>query len=123
MAIIAPFCQYKKTNFKIGVVLLLVAAVWFAYDGFYSQKFKARHTVGGKPDSTLVFHKKSPPFFLAGAAALAVFYWKRKDKKIIADDEQLIFNEKDRIPYNSIESINKTGYDSKGFFCNRIQAA
>jgi hypothetical protein len=116
MAVVAPFCQYKKTNFKIYIVILLVAAVWFAYDGFFNEKFKARHTFGGKADHTLIFHRKSPPVFLAGAAALAIYFWKVKDKKLVADNEELIFGQKDKIPYNSIESINKTSYDSKGFF-------
>ena len=35
---------------------------------------------------------------------------------MVADDEALAFNEKDKIPYSSIESINKTNYDLKGFF-------
>lgn len=116
MAIVAPYCQYKKTNFKIYIVMLLIAAVYFAYDGFYNQKFIAKHTNLGKPDSTLVFNLKSPPFFFAGAVILAVWYWKIKDKKLVADDEALGFSEKDKIPYSSIDSINKTNFDTKGFF-------
>jgi hypothetical protein len=116
MAVVAPFCQYKKTNFKIYIIILLVFAVYFAYDGYYNQKFISKHTNIGKPDSTLVFNRKVPPFLFAGAAVLAVWYWKIKDKKLIADDEAIVFNEKDKISYSSIESINKTSYDSKGFF-------
>jgi hypothetical protein len=62
MAIIAPYSQYKKTNFKIGIVLLLAASVYFFYDGNHNQKFISRHTSNGKPDSTLVFNRKAPPF-------------------------------------------------------------
>jgi hypothetical protein len=116
MAVVAPYCQYKKTNFKIYIVILLIAAIYFAYDGFYNQTFIKKHTNIGKPDSTLVFNRKSPPFFLAGAAIFAVWFWKVKDKKLVADDEALVFSEKDKIPYNSIDSINKTNFDTKGFF-------
>jgi hypothetical protein len=116
MVVIAPYCQYKKTNFKIYIVMLLIAAAYFAYDGYFNKTFIKKHTNLGKPDSTLVFNQKSPPFLLAGAIVIAVWYWKVKDRKLIADDEAIAFSEKDKIPYNSIESINKTSYDSKGFF-------
>jgi hypothetical protein len=116
MAVVAPFCKYKKTNYKIYVVILLIAAVWLAYDGFYNERFKTKHTVGGKADPTLIFHRKAPPYFLAAAAAVAVYFWIVRGKKVVADDEALAFNEKDKIPYSSIESINKTNYDLKGFF-------
>jgi hypothetical protein len=96
--------------------MLLAFAVYFAYDGYYNQKFMSKHTRDGKPDSTLVFNRKSPLFLLAGAIAVAVWYWKVKDKKLIADDEAIVFGEKDKILYNLIESINKTSYNSKGFF-------
>ena len=123
MAVVAPFCQYKKTNFKIYIVMLLIAAVYFAYDGYFNEKFMKKHTNLGKADSTLVFNRKSPPFFLAGAVVFAVWFWKVKDKKLIADDEAIVFSEKDKIPYSSIESINKTNYDSKGFFIIEYKSA
>jgi hypothetical protein len=116
MAVAAPFCKYKKTNLKIYIVILLIAAGWLAYDGFYNERFKTKHTIGGKADHTLIFHRKAPPYFLVAAAAVAVWYWRVKDKKLVADDEALAFNEKDKISYSSIESINKTNYDLKGFF-------
>jgi len=115
MAVAAPFCKYKKTNLKIYIVMLLAFAVYFAYDGYYNQKFIQKHTNIGNPDSTLVFNRKSPPVFLAAAAVIAVWYWKVKDKKLVADDEAIVLSEKDRIPYNSIEGI-KDNYKSKGFF-------
>jgi hypothetical protein len=123
MAVVAPFCKYKKTNLKIYIGILIIAAVWFAYDGFFNERFKIKHTVGGKADHTLVFHQKSPPYFLAAAALIAVWYWwKIKDKKIVADDEAIIFADGDKIPYNSIESINKTSYELKGFFVIEYKA-
>jgi hypothetical protein len=116
MAVVAPLCKYKKTNYKIYIVMLLAFAVYFAYDGYFNQKFIDKHTVNDKPDSTLAFNRNSPPFFLAGAIAVAVYFWMVKDKKVVSGDEELIFSEKDKIPYSSIESVNKTNFETKGFF-------
>lgn len=116
MSVIAPYSQYKKTNFKLGMFILLVAAVWFAYDGYKSEAFQKRHTKNGQPDSTLVFHRKSPPFFAAGAVVLAIIFATVKGKKIVADEQELILSDGGKIAYNSIETVNKTEYQSKGFF-------
>jgi hypothetical protein len=116
MAVVAPLAKYKKTNFKIWILMLVMAGVWFAYDGFRNQKFIAKHTQNGQPDSTLAFHRKSPPFLLAGAVAVAIYACMVNGRKIIADEQQLILGEKEKISYSSIESINKTDYASKGFF-------
>ena len=104
--------------------MLLAFAVYFAYDGFLSQykwskryNFYEKHFIrnGGKPDTTMIFNRYSPPFLLAGAVAVAIYAWTVRNKKIIADDEAIIFSEKDKILYNSIEGI-KDNYKSKGFF-------
>ncbi|MFA5292945.1 MAG: hypothetical protein WC496_07930 [Phycisphaerae bacterium] len=116
MAVVATLSKYKKTNYKIWILILAVAGVWFAYDGFRNEKFIKKHTTNGKRDSTLVFHRKSPPYLLAAAAAVAIYAFMINGKKIIADEQQLILSEKEKIPYSSIESINKTNYDSKGYF-------
>lgn len=117
MAVTAPYSQYRKTNFKLAMLILVVAGVWFAYDGFKNEKFKAKHTKpDGAPDSTLQFHRKSPPVFLAGAVVVGVLFWRVKDKNLIADDERLVFSDNDKIEYTQIQSINKTSYETKGFF-------
>ena len=116
MTVVAPLAKFKKTNFKIYIGLLLIFAVYFGYDANYNKKFIAKHTVNGKPNSTLVFNRKSPPYMLAAAIVLAIYAWTVRNIKIIADDQQLIISEKGKINYSSIESIDKTNYDSKGFF-------
>jgi hypothetical protein len=116
MAVIAPFSKYKRTNHKIYIVMLLVAAGWFAYDGYFNEKFKIKHTQNGVADHTLVFHRQSPPYFLAGAVAIAIYSWKAKDRKIVADEQELVLSANEKIPYSSIESIDKTNYASKGYF-------
>jgi hypothetical protein len=124
MVVVAPFCQYKKTNFKIYIVMLLAFAAYLGYDGYLSKyKWSKRYHFyedhvtknGGKSDTTMKVNRYSPPFMIVGAIGIAVWYRKVKDRKLIADDEALVFSEKDKIPYNSIEGI-KDNYKSKGFF-------
>jgi hypothetical protein len=117
MAIEAPISKYKKTNLKIYIILCIAAAAWFAYDGYLNKDFIDKHTnEDGTPDSTLVFNQKSPPFFVAAAVLFGVYLFVVKNKKLIADENELIFSAKEKIPYNSIQSINKTYFDKKGFF-------
>jgi len=124
MAVVAPFCKYKKTNLKIYIVMLLAFAVYFAYDGYLSKykwskryNFYKKHVIenGDKPTDTMKFNRYSPPFMIISAMGIAIYYLKVKDKKLVADGEAIVLSEKDRIPYNSIEGI-KDNYKSKGFF-------
>ena len=117
MAIEAPISKYKKTNLKIYIILCIVLAAWFAYDGYINKNFIEKNTdENGKPNSTLIFNQKSPPFFAAAAVLFGVYLFVVKNKKLIADENELVFNNKDKIPYDSIQSINKTYFDKKGFF-------
>ena len=117
MSVIAPYCQYKKTNFKLGILILLVAGVWFYYDGHYSKKFIDRHTKQGQPDPTLVFHQKyALPIFGTAAVVLFLAFWGLKSKKVVADEQELVLSDGNKIAYSSIEAVNKTEYQLKGFF-------
>jgi len=116
MAVVAPLSKYKKTNFKIGIFILIAAAIWFAYDGYFSEGFIKKHTVDGVPDSTLAFHRNSPPFLLAGGVALTAYFLIIRNKKIVADQAEIVFSKKEKIAYDDIQAIDKTKYDAKGFF-------
>jgi hypothetical protein len=117
MAIEAPISKYRKTNLEIYIILCIVAAAWFAYDGYINKDFIAKHTDDkGTPDSTLVFNQKSPPFFVAAAVLFCVHLFIVKNKKLVADENELIFSAKEKIPYDSIQKIDKTYFDKKGFF-------
>ena len=116
MAIEAPLSKYKKNNFRIGIVILVGLAIWFAYDGYRNEDFIKKHTdQNGKPDSTLVFNRKSPQYLIGAAALLGVYLFIIKDKKVIADENSLI-TPKRQIAYDSIEKIDKTHFNSKGYF-------
>ena len=126
MAIEAPLSKFKKTNFKIYIVVCIAAAVIFAYDGYLSKykwsmryNFYKEHVLDndGKPTSTMNFNRKSPPFFIGAAALLSLYLFAVRNKKIIADENELIISDKERIPYDSIHKIDKTHFDpTKGYF-------
>ena len=117
MAVEATYCKYKRQNFMIGIFIMSVLAVWFTYDGYFSEQFREKHTLpDGSPDSTLLFNQKSPGFFVAAAIAVAVWFVMVKDNKVVADDNCLVIKNKQRIPYDSMEKIDKTHFESKGFF-------
>ena len=123
MTIEAPVSKYKKTNFKIYIAVCIVLAVVFAYDGYLSRyewslrrSFYEEHVEEGKPDDTMIFNQKAPVFLVAIAALLAARLWAAKNKKLLADENELIISNKERIAYDSIQKIDKTLFESKGFF-------
>jgi hypothetical protein len=117
MAIEAPLSKYKRNNFKIYIVVCLVAAAWFAYDGYLNKGFIGKHTdAQGNADFDLVFNRVAPPFLLAGAALFGVHFYAIKGRKLVADDEVLVVPGKETIPYGAIEKIDKTHFARKGFF-------
>lgn len=123
MALEAPYSKYRKTNFKIALFGGLIVALILAYDGYLSKyewshrrSFYEKHTVDGQPDGTMKFNR-IVPFFLVGLSTIsAIWLLKIKNVKLIADGNELIISEKERIPYSSIQQIDKTYFDSKGFF-------
>ncbi len=123
MAIEAPYSKYGKTNFKIWIVVFLAMAIIFAYDGYLSKyewslrrSFYEKHVKDGKPDFDMVFNQKSPFIFVVHAAVLTVWFWARKNKKLLADENELIISDKEKISYDSIQQIDKTYFEKKGFF-------
>jgi hypothetical protein len=122
MTVEAPISKYKKTNFKIFFGICIAVAVIFAYDGYLSKyKWSGRYGFykknvldnDGKPTPTMNFNRKSPPFFLAGAVLFAVYLYLLKDKRLIADENELVISSKKRISYDSIQQIDKTHFRAR----------
>ena len=125
MAIEAPISKFKKNGLKIYIAVCIAVAIIFAYDGYLSKykwsmryNFYKEHVVDndGKPTSTMNFNRKSPPFFIGLAVLLGAYLFVKRNKKLIADENELIIGGKESVSYDSIQKIDKTHFKSKGYF-------
>jgi len=125
MAIEAPISKFKKNGLMIYIGVCLLAAGVFAYDGYLSKyewsrrySFYKEHVIDndGKPTPTMNFNRKSPPVFLGIAVVLAAYLVTLKKKKLVDDENSLIFSNAEKIGYDAIRKIDKTHFDSKGVF-------
>ena len=113
----APLSKYKRNSLLIGIAACLGMALWFAYDGAFNKDFIAKHmTEQGRPDSTLAFNQKSPPFFVVGALLIGAYWYTIRRRKLVAAEDALVIAGKRRIPYDAIEKIDKTHFETKGLF-------
>jgi len=117
MAIVAPLSKFKKNNIKIYIVFCLAFGAWCAYDGYLNKKWIAQHKdAEGNPELYLSVNRRAP-FVLAGAAVLLGIYgYAIRNRKIVAEENDLVFSDRLRIPYGSIEKIDKTNFEKKGYF-------
>lgn len=117
MVIEAPISKFKKTNIKICIAVCIGFAIWCAYDAYFNEEFIKKYTDSdGNPNGWLKVNKKAPPFLIGAAVIFAVYLFSLKDKKLIADENGLVINNKKIIPYDSVQQINKTYFEKKGFF-------
>ncbi len=117
MAIEAPISKFKKTNLKIYIAICIALVIWCVYDAYFNEKFKEKYTdADGNPTGWLVINRKAPPYLIGAAALLGVYLFAMKYKKLLAGENELIINGKERISYDSIQQIDKTYYEKKGFF-------
>ncbi|MGA2094335.1 MAG: hypothetical protein ABSH16_13180 [Sedimentisphaerales bacterium] len=117
MALTAPLSRYKKKTFILWMAVCIGLAIWFTYDGYYNKAFIEKHTgKDGVPKSTLTFNRKSPPFLVGAAVLLGVYMVVIRNRKVVAEDSQLVIDDKISIAYDTIQKIDKTHFDSKGFF-------
>ncbi|MHC4264914.1 MAG: hypothetical protein ACYSUK_03170 [Planctomycetota bacterium] len=117
MSIEAPCAKYKKTNFKIFIVVCIALALWCIYDGYFNEEWIQKHTnEDGSPGSYLVFNQQGPYYFFGAAVLIAAYMWIVTKKRIVADEKELIINGRERIDYDSIKKIDKTHFDKKGYF-------
>ncbi len=112
MAIEAPISKSRKTNLVIYIVICVVLAGWCIYDVHFNEDFETEY--GGQWWFTL--NKYAPPYLIGLAVLFGLYYVIIRNKKLIADENELFFNDKKKIPYDSIQKIDKTYFDKKGFF-------
>lgn len=117
MAIEAPVSRNRKTNLKIYIIFCLALAAWCLYDGYINQSWIQKHTdEQGNPEPFLVFNQYAP-FVLGGLAGVfGLHLYAIRGRKLIADENGLVFSGNDKISYDSIEKIDKTYFKSKGYF-------
>jgi len=117
MEIEARYSKYKRQNILILMAVCLVGAVWLGYDGYINQNFINEHTnEDGSIQSDLQFNRLGSPVCLSLAVLLMVRFFLVKDRKTIAGEKGLILSNNTRIAYDSIESVDKTYFDEKGYF-------
>ncbi|UCC99537.1 MAG: hypothetical protein JSW66_06560, partial [Phycisphaerales bacterium] len=91
--------------------------IWLGYDGYFNEKFRGRHTgADGRPDASLVFNQIAGPVSACLAVFLAGYLYAIRNRRIVAGENQLVISAKERIGYDSIQQINRTHFESKGFF-------
>jgi hypothetical protein len=118
MEIVAPLSKHKRNSLIIMIVAIVGFAVWCVYDGYINTSFIEEHTDAetGKPNETLVFNQKGPPFMLLGAALIGGYWFLIRKRCIVATDTELVINGKIRILYDDVQAIDKTHFENKGFF-------
>ncbi len=116
MAIEAMIGKYKKNNLIIIIVVLLGVGGWFAYDGYFGKGFIERLIDERvKIDTSLAFNKKAPFVMVPCAVAVVAYLFMIRGKKVVAGDDGIVMGSQ-RIAYDSIESVNKTFFKTKGYF-------
>jgi hypothetical protein len=123
MVIEAPVSKFRKNNLKVYIAACIVFAVVFAYDGYLSKYewshrrgFYEKHTKDGRPDDTMIFNHIAPIVLFLLAAVFTGRLQTLKGKKLLADENELVISNNEKISYDSIQKIDKTSFDSKGFF-------
>jgi len=116
MAVIAPFSRFKRNNFIILIVVLFGAAAWMAYDGYLNRSWIAEHTLdNGQADSDLIINRVAPAVLAPLGLLVVVRFALVRNRQVVADDDGLTVGPR-RIAYEAIEAIDKTFFDSKGYF-------
>lgn len=123
MAIEAPLSKFKKQNLLLFAGACLIGGIIFGYDGYLSKyEWSKRHNFyldhideNGNPDDTIIQNQWLLFILAGGAIGLSGYYVMLKDKKITVDDSTLKVN-KQSISLDSIEKIDKTHFDKKGYF-------
>ena len=105
--IVAPLSKFKKNNLKLYIVVLLGLTLWCVYDGYINEDWIQEHTnPDGSPQPYLTANRKGPYYLVGAAILIAIRFFMIKNKKIIADENELVISENQKIPYGAIEKID-----------------
>ncbi len=124
MAIVAPMSKFSLKGLKIYMGACIIAAAVLAYDGYLSKYewskrhgFYKEHVIdnNGEPDGAMKFNRVMPPILFAGAVLFGIRFAMIRNRKIVVDETGVV-TPKQAIGYDSIEKIDRTNFDSKGYF-------
>jgi len=117
MPVEAPVSKFRKTNLKIYIAVCIAFVLWCVYDANFNEKFREKYTdADGKPTGWLVINQKAPPYLAGVALLLAGYLFAIRNKKIVADENELVISDKEKVRYDTIQRIDKTYFDNRGFF-------
>lgn len=117
MPVEAPVSKFRKTNLKIYIAVCIAFVIWCVYDAHFNEKFREKYTdADGKPTGWLVVNQKAPPYLTGVALLLVGYLFAIRNKKIVADDNELVISDKEKVRYDTIQRIDKTYFDKRGFF-------
>ena len=117
MPIEAPVSKFRKTNLKIYIAVCIAFVIWCVYDAHFNETFKEKYTdADGEPMGWLVVNQKAPPYLAAAALLLAGYLFAIRNKKVVAGDDELVISGKEKVRYDSIQTIDKTYFEKRGFF-------
>ena len=110
MAIEAPTSKHKRNDFYIGIAACVALALWCGYDGYLNKTFKETHPEWWGTNRVVPF------VLLPAAVALGARWYGIRNRKVVAAADALVIPGKRKIPYDSIEQIDQTHFETKGFF-------
>lgn len=117
MAITAPLSNYKRNNLRLYIIFCFMLSAWCIYDGYFNQKWIKEHTnEDGSPETYLVFNRKAPVYLIGAAVIFGAWWFVIRNKKVVAEENEIVIDDKEKISYQSIQKIDKTNFKSKGFF-------
>ncbi|UCC96610.1 MAG: hypothetical protein JSW66_12280 [Phycisphaerales bacterium] len=117
MPVEAPVSKFRLTNLKIYIAVCIALVLWCVYDAHFNETFREKYTdADGNPTGWLVINQKAPPYFAGAAVLLAVYLFVIKNKKLVADENELVISAGKTIRYDAIQRIDKTYFKKRGFF-------
>ena len=117
MSIEAPISKHKRNTLVLYIIGCIALALWCTYDGYFHKEWIENHKdADGNPETYLIFNRGAPGFLVGTGVLLGAYLFAIRKRKIVADKTELVINGKEKIAYESIEQINKTHFESKGFF-------
>ncbi|HUV62799.1 MAG TPA: hypothetical protein VMW24_02820 [Sedimentisphaerales bacterium] len=117
MPVEAPVSKFRKTNLKIYIAVCIAFVIWCVYDAHFNETFREKYTdADGNPAGWLVINQKAPPYLAGVALLLAGHLFAIRNKKIVADENELVISDKEKVRYEAIQTIDKTYFEKRGFF-------